>query len=242
MLDRTVIARSFRHSGGMLREFLITNRRDVIRTSCEKSLARFAPAGTPEVLEHGIPLFIQQLIDALAIRPSAHARDGNTAEQIPFPPEIGRSAALHGADLLRRGFSINLVVHYYGDVCQTVTELAIEMHCPIDADDFRILNGCLDNAIAGAVTAFAQGHQDASDDREDERYERLSVQRQEHRRLVEIAIQAFTAIKSGSLGMAGPTAALLMHALTELELLSEPQVADGDAFEAAASRRHASRH
>jgi hypothetical protein len=186
-------------------------------------------------------LFIQQLIDALAIRPSAPAGGGDLGGRIPFPAEIGRSAALHGAELLRRGFTVDQVVHDYGDVCQAITEMAIELDCAIDPDDFRILNGCLDNAIAGAVTGFAEGHQTAIDDLEDERHERLSVQREEHRRLVEVAIQAFTAMKTGSLGLGGATGALLMHALTELQSLSDQRLVDGDEAEAAASFRRASK-
>jgi hypothetical protein len=58
--------------------------------------------------------------------------------------------------LLRQGFTVSQVVHDYGDVCQSITELAVETHAPISAEDFRVLNGCLDNAIAGAVTEFGR--------------------------------------------------------------------------------------
>jgi hypothetical protein len=225
----------------MLHEFLLSHRRDLVRKCREKVAARFVPADTPDVVDHGVPLFIQQLIDALATRPSAPAGDGDPEGQIRFPAEIGRSAALHGAELLRRGFTVDQVVHDYGDVCQAITEMAIELDSTIDPDDFRILNGCLDNAIAGAVTAFAEGRQATIDDLEDERHARLSILREEHRRLVEIAIQASTAMKTGGLGMAGATGALLMHALTELQSLSDQSLVDEDKAEAAASLRRASK-
>jgi hypothetical protein len=54
-------------------------------------------------------------------------------------------------------------VHDYGDICQAVTELAIEQNSSINSDDFRILNGCLDNAIAGAVAAFAKAQETIQD-------------------------------------------------------------------------------
>jgi len=225
----------------MLHEFLLSHRRDLVRNCREKVAARFAPADTPDVVDHGVPLFIQQLIDALTIRPTAPVGDGDAEGRVPFPTEIGRSAALHGAELLRRGFTVDQVVHDYGDVCQAITEMAVDLGCAIDPDDFRILNGCLDNAIAGAVTAFAAGHQTAIDDLEDERHQRLSVLREEHGRLVEIAIQAFTAMKTGSVGMTGATGALLMHALTELQSLSDQPLVEGDKAEAAASLRRASK-
>ena len=68
--------------------------------------------------------------------------------------EIGDSAKKHGHDLLKQGFTIDQVVHDYGDVCQSITDLAVELGAPISTDDFRTLNRCLDNAIAGAVTEF----------------------------------------------------------------------------------------
>lgn len=238
---RTVRSPWSKYAFSMLRDFLILHRRELIKSCRDKAATGFAPADTPDVLEHGVPLFIHQLIDALATRPSAPEDDENPDGRVLYPAEIGRSAALHGAELMRQGFSVDQVVHNYGDICQAITEMAVEMECTIDTDDFRILNGCLDNAIAGAVTAFAQGHQNASDDLEDELHERLSVQRQEHRRLVDIAIQAFKAMKAGSLGLAGPTGALLMHALTELQSLSAQRAVEGEEAQAAVSLRRASK-
>src|SRR4029434_4314239 len=71
--------------------------------------------------------------------------------------EISKSAVLHGHDLLLQGFTVSQVAHDYGDVCQSITDLALEMNAPISTDDFRTLNRCLDDAIAGAVTEFGRG-------------------------------------------------------------------------------------
>jgi hypothetical protein len=51
---------------------------------------------------------------------------------------------------------VSQVVHDYGDVCQAITELAGEMDAPISTEDFRTLNRCLDDAIAGAVTEYGR--------------------------------------------------------------------------------------
>ena len=48
------------------------------------------------------------------------------------------------------------VVHDYGDVFQAITELAVETRAPISTEDFRALNRCLDDAIAGAVTEYGR--------------------------------------------------------------------------------------
>ena len=62
--------------------------------------------------------------------------------------EITKTAAKQGRKLWLEGFTVGQVVHGYGDVCQSVTELAVELAAPISADDFRTLNRCRDDAIA----------------------------------------------------------------------------------------------
>ena len=225
----------------MLRDFLISHQSELVRICRSKAPSKIAPAGAPGVLDHGAPLFLQQLIDALADQPSVTAESAFSELRTSFPAVIGRSAALHGAEMLRQGYTIDQVVHNYGDICQTITEMAIKLSCAVEPDNFRILNGCLDNAIAGAVTAYAQGSQDASDDRDNKSQERLTVLKQEYQRLVDIAIQAFVAMKSGGLGLTGPTGGLLMHALTELQLLSEQPADEENEAEAANSLRRASK-
>lgn len=64
--------------------------------------------------------------------------------------EIGSTAALHGRELLALGFNVSQVVHDYGDLCQAITELVVELDAPITAQEFHLLNRCLDTAT-GAV-------------------------------------------------------------------------------------------
>ena len=79
--------------------------------------------------------------------------------------EIDRSAGQHGHDLLLKGFTVSQVVHDYGDVCQTVTDLALETNAPISTEDFRTLNRCLDEAIASAVTHYMRESQQSHSDK-----------------------------------------------------------------------------
>src|ERR1700694_3843278 len=122
----------------MLYEFITLNREEIIRRCRAKVAARPIPAPTEAEIDHGVPLFLDQLVGVLRLGLSSS-------------PEMVSSAVLHGSDLLRQGFTVSQVVHDYGDVCQSITELAVETSAPISVDDFRMLNACLDNAIAGAV-------------------------------------------------------------------------------------------
>jgi hypothetical protein len=70
---------------------------------------------------------------------------------MPHTHAIRNTATQHGRDLFFEGLTIEQVVHDYGDVCQSVIELAGESTVPISTRDFQTLNRCLDDAIAGAV-------------------------------------------------------------------------------------------
>lgn len=54
------------------------------------------------------------------------------------------------------GYTVSQAVHDYGDICQAITELALELGAPISVKEFHTLNRCLDAAIAEAVTEHAR--------------------------------------------------------------------------------------
>jgi hypothetical protein len=205
----------------MLHEFLNTNRDTLIAHCREKAARRFEPSKIPANVNHGVPLFLQQVVDTLRFEQVTCARDGVESESTLSNSDIGRAAALHGEELLRLGYSVDQVVHDYGDVCQAVTELAVEEKVLISADEFRILNRCLDNAIADAVTSFGSDRQTLINDRAETLHERLNFFAIEQRRLIDIAIQSYSAIRTGNVGLTGATGTLLINALEELRYLAD---------------------
>jgi hypothetical protein len=204
----------------MLHEFLTTNHQLLISRCREKVAKRSEPSQTLTTIDHGVPLFLQQLVQTLREEQKTLLRSVDS-EPTPAPTEIGRAAALHGAELLRRGLSFDQVVHDYGDVCQSVTALAGEQDVSISIDEFRTLNRCLDNAIADAVASFGSARQTSIDRQAETLQQRLVVFAAEHRRLIDIAIQSLTAIQTGNIGISGPTGTLLAHALEELRSLTD---------------------
>jgi len=204
----------------MLHEFLTANRQLLIGRCRTKVAKRFEPTETRATIDHGVPLFLQQLVETLRVEESTHVRNVDS-EATPAPTEIGRAAALHGAELLRQGYSVDQVVHDYGDVCQCVTELAGEQDFRISTDEFRTLNRCLDNAIADAVASFGAVRQTSIDRQAETLQQRLLFFSDEHRRLIDIAIQSLAAVKTGNIGISGATGTLLAHALEELRSLTD---------------------
>ena len=220
----------------MLHDFLTSNRQELIDRCRVNVATRFEPTDTASALDHGVPLFLQQLIETLRIEQTTPVRVA-PSEATPAATDIGRAAALHGAELLRLGYSVDQVVHDYGDVCQAVTALAVEQHTLISTDEFRTLNRCLDNAIADAVASFGCAHRTSLDHQAETLQQRLIIFSTEHRRLIDIARQSFSAIKTGNIGVAGATGTLLSHVLDELGSLAErtlPELRLGSASATAA--------
>jgi len=127
--------------------------------------------------------------------------------------EIVESAARHGQEMLNRGFTVGQVVDDYGDVCQAVTELAVEVNAPIPTEEFNTLNRCLDNAIAEAVTEYGR-HREQRDARK--ATEQLGVLAHELGNLVSSAMLSFQALKTGQIGIGGSTARLHERSLYDL--------------------------
>jgi hypothetical protein len=211
---------AFSYFVGMLHEFLTENRQLLIARCREKVAKRFEPTEAASAIEHGVPLFLEQLVETLQTELTTSARGSVETEPTPAPTAIGRAAALHGAELLRRGFTVDQVVHDYGDVCQAVTALAVEQAATISVDEFRTLNRCLDNAIADAVASFGEARQVSRDRQAQTSQRTVADYAADHRRLIAIARQSFTAIKTGNIGPGGATGDLLEHALKELEAIT----------------------
>ncbi|MEP7157088.1 MAG: hypothetical protein ABI905_15015 [Betaproteobacteria bacterium] len=204
----------------MLQNFLAANHLDLVERCRQKADLRFAPLVSPPPENLVAPLLLQQIARALNA-------DQSTSESVvstdtpPQDEDIARAAAQHGAELLRLGYSIDQLVHDYGDVCQSISELALERKAPVTVGEFRTLNRCLDNAIADAVTSFGEGRAHRVDRDARSLHDRLTIFHSEQRRLLEIARQSFSAIQTGGVGLTGATATLLVHTLHELRALSD---------------------
>jgi signal transduction histidine kinase len=195
----------------VFRESLTANRAEIIARTRAKVAARAAPRATDEELEHGVPLFLDQLVETLTVSPTPSDAQA-----------IGGSAARHGGDLLKRGFTLAQVVHDYGGVCQAVTELADETKASITAAEFHTFNRCLDDAIAQAVTEYARLRERTIGD---EGTERLGFLAHELRNSLATATMAFESLRTGNVGIGGSTSALLGRSLRRLSTLIDASLA-----------------
>lgn len=216
----------------MLHEFLTSNRGDLIERCRRKVAQRTAPRVTHAELTHGIPLFLDQLIKTLQVEQTSDPMQsrkvsGPAGGGRPVLSEMGAAAALHGRELLQQGFTVDQVVHDYGDLCQAITDLAFERQAPIEIDEFRTLNRCLDNGIADAVTEYAyQRYSVVTSNGGQALNERLGFLAHEMRNHIHTATLAFTAIKAGKVGVTGSTGSVLERSLIGLRTLVDRSLAD----------------
>ena len=191
--------------------------------------SRSEPKAAGNELDHGVPIFLDQLIEALTIEQASEPLRNRMASDVPRASvsEIGSMAALHGRDLLERGYTLEQVVRDYGDVCQAVTSLAYKTGASIEVDEFRTFNRCLDKAIAGAVTEYAYRQAAVTtEDGFEALNSRLGPLAHELRNYLHIATYAVKAIKAGNVGMSGATGAVLDRSLIGMRNLIDRSLAE----------------
>lgn len=214
-----------------MRSFLLNNRDELIQRCKDKVALRPSRGATREQLLNGIPMFLDQLTRTLAAEDDGDAAgglriSGPSGGDASALSEMGVSATVHGGELLGLGYTVDQVVHDYGDLCQAITDLAVERDAPFSVEQFRTLNRCLDNAIADAVTEFAsQRDLEVARRQAEEENQRLGFLAHELRNHLHVAKLAFAALESGRLPVGGSTGAVLKRSLGSMDSLIDHSLA-----------------
>lgn len=210
-LRASLFGRKFRP---MLRDFVQANRDLILGRAQGRVIARMGASTTDKDRTKGLPVFLDQLGESLRKETEREAVDHT---------ELQKSAQQHGHDLFHHGLSVDQVVHDYGDLCQVITELAAEQDALVDVNEFRTLNLCLDDAIAGAVTAYSAAHDRVISD---QGTERLGILAHEMRNALNSAILAFGSIKQGVVATSGSTSATLDRSHLRMQSLIDRSLAE----------------
>ncbi len=206
----------------MMSRFLSDHRDDLIQRCAAKVAMRPRHQSTHADLGSGIPLFLAQLQRTLEAeehnQPTESLRiSGAPGGDALSVSEMGVSATQHGRELLELGFSVDQVVHGYGDLCQAVTDLAFELDAPFAVSEFRTLNRCLDNGIASAVTAFSAQREASTAARTQAQVsEREEALFHSLRSSLATAMYAVVALELGNLPISGSTGSILKKCLAAM--------------------------
>jgi signal transduction histidine kinase len=236
----------------MLHQFLLANEKEILAMTEKKSMALAGVRPNSAQLKKGLPIFYKQLMavlvlnQRLALNPPAVENDEKmekaaaqndesamaTASGHPDDASLAVSAGIHGTELQRLGYTLSHVVHAYGAMCQSITELAVKKNAIITSDEFHELNRCLDVAIAGAVTQYQAVQKDQESLRE---VEHLGFLAHELRNALSTVSMAIELIKEGTVGFRGSTGLvldrglkriedLIDRSLTEVRLRADPKI------------------
>src|SRR5689334_16432080 len=198
----------------MLHAFVAANREAILARTEAKTKTWMCPAPSPSQLINGATVFLTQLSETLRL----------TASAMPVSwAAVRATAAGQGADLLALGFNPSQVVHGYGDICEAITELAVEQRTPIDVQEFHILNRCLDTAIAQAVTEHARLTKEKTGAEEAERFGQVA---HELRNLLSTALLAFQTMQHSAASISGSTGMALGRSLLGLRELIDSSLSE----------------
>lgn len=206
----------------MMHNFLANNRADLIARCKAKVALRPERVATEEQLENGVPMFLEQLTRTLQAEQGGEREESDRISGHPAGATLERSemaisATAHGAKLLTLGYTVDQVVRDYGDLCQSITELAQERDAPFSVGEFKTLNRCLDNAVAYAVTEFSFAKEAVRARQQTlDANERLGSLAHELRNALSTANLAVGALETGALPVAGATGSVLKRSLKTL--------------------------
>ncbi len=112
-----------------------------------------APEAMPalELVDH-LPEFLEQILDALA------EEAGLPSTDLPqhLPAELSTTAAGHGEQRLRLGFSLDSVVREYGALRDAIVETARAAGEPITFGEMQTIFDCMIDGIAHAVSEYTR--------------------------------------------------------------------------------------
>lgn len=194
-----------------MRAFIIANRQRIENRARKLLRALPVPRTSAREVDDGIPIVIDQLLDALQ-------RGDRASEE-----EIEKVAAEYGRRLFARGFTVGELVHVYGTLCESVTKVGEELNARFSNGEFEMLNRVLDVAIAGAVTGHQQQRTDAN---ADEEVLHLGSLAHELRNTLTSAAMSFSVIKKGIVGTEGRTSAALERSLRRMSDLLDRALAE----------------
>lgn len=192
--------------------FLETHR-DQILERTRQNIVAVTPKGTREEIIDSLPELLDDVVRAL------RAQNGLARETAETGTDGEKAAIKHGRQRLRLGFTIKELVHDYGAVCNAVISLA-EQNGAIAPQEYKVMNGVLDAAIAESVTEYsgarAKEHERAANLKATEH---LGVVAHELRNAISSAILAFDAIQNGRVATRGRTSDILGRSLERLKWL-----------------------
>ena len=210
----------------------LANYRDALIDRCLIKVARRSGDQTEYVLlTASAPMFLDQLIQTLKFDrdgiPKTVSLASGPAGGSSNASRLGKAITRHGCEPSDKGFAVEQVVHDYGDLCQAIMDLALELEISIEVEEFRIFNHCLDNAIADAVREFSNQQRLINDGIEQQALtHRVGMLAHDLRVHINAAVHSYSSMKSGQTGATGVIPRILDRSLKGMSILVDQTFAE----------------
>jgi signal transduction histidine kinase len=191
----------------MLHEFLSAHRNKIVER-CEAIYRESHPDLSSEELLDTVPEFLDEII-------KAERREAGLPEATTIPGET-KLIEEHTRRRFERGFPIAALARDYGAISQAIGELALEESTYLDPASYRVLNECLDTALAQSITrylALSVEHETQT------MTEWLGFLAHELRNALSTAVLSYSFIRSGRVGPQSRTGEVLERSFNRLESL-----------------------
>lgn len=191
----------------MLHELLSDNRDEIVVRCARKLHARHPDRPIDELLDT-IPQFVDEII-------KAERREAGLPEDTPLPQDPVYARA-HGEQRFRHGYEPAELAYDFGTISDVIGELAIENDLHVDPRSYKLLNECLDKAIAQSIHEYFALSRTTGDM---EIAEWVGSLGHELRNAVATGLMAYAALRSGQVGIDSRTSRVLERSLRRAEAL-----------------------
>jgi hypothetical protein len=174
---------------------------ELINLNHDEIIRRCGTTAGPHANGHWMNQGVGAILDQLMVE---------LREDLARAEAINEAVTPGGDELLSQRSAVSSVTQPYGGVGRSIVDLALELNVPLGADDFVMLDRCLDAAIAHAVTEHVSRQQIAS---------KGAVNKLQD--LTDTAISAFEVLQTGTVGVIGRTGTLVRRSLMDIRALAE---------------------
>jgi len=188
-----------------LHEFMTTCRTEILR-ACQTELGE---SGRDPELTSYVEQFFDEMLRAVR-------RDSGIRESWSPLPESSETAARFGADRQRAGVPVTKVPTLFAAISQSVGRIGEKYELTISAEEYKMLNRCLDAGLATSIETFWRGDKE----RENQRItESFGFMMHELRNALGNSNMAFKLLRAGDLKVSGHTGEVLKRNLARMEAL-----------------------
>src|SRR5436190_18527013 len=129
----------------VLHEFMSDHREEILDTCHDELLATDQGDSVADYVEH----FFNEMIRAVR-------RDSGIRESTSPLPQSSATAAQFGVDRQRGGLPVTRLPALYAAISQALGKTGERYELQISAEEYKILNRCLDTGIATSLESFWQ--------------------------------------------------------------------------------------